>query len=350
MEGPVVRSRGDMSQSSPLAVAVPWAAGEIMDQTQQPESADPRFFEGAEKKVEIVVDAALPSLRGAGDEYWARIVSTAGAHILSKIHNAHCDAFLLSESSLFVFDHKLIMITCGQTRLADAVVELLERVEFYIYDRKHEVHPRREPTSFYDDVQKLGAALPGRAFRFGDEDEHHIMLFHLDRPYRCPQRDLTLEILMYGIDDAIRGSFGAGGPGQAVRVRERLGLGDLVPGFCIDDFLFRPSGYSLNGIREDLYCALHVTPEASGSYVSFETNLRSGDDLVLVTENLLELFKPRSFDLFLFQQGEEVPLDPERYRLRSHVAGELNCGYRVSFRSFYRPGGWLRLPAEISLT
>lgn len=325
-----------------------------MDRKQPPESVDPRFFEGAEKKVEIVINGAQPSLRAMGDEYWARIVSTAGAQILSKIDNEHCDAYLLSESSLFVFDHKMIMITCGQTRLVDAVVELLRRVpadsvEFFIYERKNEVYPHRQPSSFYDDVQRLGAVLPGKAFRFGDEDEHHILLFHLDRPYRCPQADLTLEILMYGIDEAVRASFVGGEPTPAIEVRERLGLGDLVPGFRVDDFSFHPSGYSLNGIRDDMYWTLHVTPEANGSYVSFETNLRSSDDLAPVTGRLLELFGPRSFDLFLFHHGEDVPLEPERYRLRSHVASELGCGYRVGFRSFYRPDDRPRLPAEISV-
>jgi S-adenosylmethionine decarboxylase len=326
-----------------------------MDRKQPPESVDPRFFEGAEKKVEIVIDDAQPSLRGAGDEYWAHVVSSAGAQILSKIGNEHCDAYLLSESSLFVFDHKMIMITCGQTRLVDAVIEMLERVpadcvEFFIYERKNEVYPHRQPTSFYDDVQRLDAVLPGKAFRFGDEDEHHILLFHLDRSYHCSHNDLTLEILMYGIDETIRASFVSGERAPDIAVSERLGLEDLVPGFRIDDFSFQPSGYSLNGIREDMYWTLHVTPEANGSYVSFETNLRSGDDLAPVTDRLLDLFKPRSFDLFLFQHGDEVPLEPDRYRLRSHVAGELGCGYQVGFRSFYRPGSRLRLPAEISFS
>jgi len=344
-----------MSQSSPLVAAASRVTCKMMKQRQSAEPVDPRFFEGAEKKVEIVIDSAQPSLRAAGDDYWAHIVSTAGAHVLSKIDNDHCDAFLLSESSLFVFDHKMIMITCGQTRLVDAVIELLDRVpaqsvEFFIYERKNEVYPHRQPTSFYDDVKELDAVLPGKAFRFGDEDEHHILLFHLDRPYRSPHTDLTLEILMYGIDEAVRANFVAGERREAVDVRERLGLGELVPDFRIDDHSFEPNGYSLNGIREDTYWTLHVTPEANGSYVSFETNLRSGDDLAPVTDRLLDVFKPRSFDLFLFQQGEEVPLEPDRYRLRSHVAGELGCGYQVGFSSFQRPGNRLRLPAEISLS
>ena len=75
------------------------------------------FFEGTEKKVELVIDSSLPSLRSRGDEYWNRIVRLAGARVLSKIANDSCNAYLLSESSLFVFDHKLVMITCGTTCL-----------------------------------------------------------------------------------------------------------------------------------------------------------------------------------------------------------------------------------------
>lgn len=316
------------------------------------ESADERFFEGAEKKVEIAIDASQPSLRSVGDAYWGEIVSLAGATILSKMRNARCDAFLLSESSLFVFDHKLIMITCGQTRLVDAAIAVLdsvpsETVDFFIYERKNEFYPHRQPTSFYDDAQQLGLVLPGRAFRFGHEDEHHILLFHLDRPYRCSKTDLTLEILMYGIDESVRERFvgSADRPG----LRQRLGLGELAPGFQVDDHLFEPFGYSANGIRDDTYWTLHVTPEANGSYVSFETNLSCADELKPMTERLLETFKPRSFDTFLFQQGRTLSMRPDGYSMRSHVAGELDCGYRVGFRSFQQPDSDVRLPAEISL-
>jgi S-adenosylmethionine decarboxylase len=315
-------------------------------------SADERFFEGAEKKVEIAIDTAQPSLRSAGDAYWERIVSVAGASVLSRIRNDCCDAFLLSESSLFVFDHKLIMITCGQTRLVDAVIALLDRVpaeaiHFFTYERKNEFYPHRQPTSFYDDAQQLGLVLPGRAFRFGHEDEHHILLFHLDRPYRCPRTDITLEILMYGIDESVRERF-VGGTDRA-ELRRRLELGELAPSFQVDDHVFEPFGYSANAIRDDTYWTLHVTPETNGSYVSFETNLRGGRDLEPVTDKLLGTFRPRSFDTFLFQQGKTLSMRPDGYRLRSHVAGELACGYRVGFRSFQQPDGGVRLPAEISL-
>jgi S-adenosylmethionine decarboxylase len=234
----------------------------------------------------------------------------------------------------------------------EAVALLMQRVpasgvDFFIYERKNEVYPHRQPTSFYDDARKLGKMLPGKAFRFGDEDEHHILLYQLDRSYSGPQPDLTLEMLMYGIDESIRGAFERGDAGH---VRERLGLADLVSGFLLDDYLFEPSGYSINAIRGDEYWTLHVTPESNGSYVSFETNLRNGEELAPVTGMLLELFQPRSFDVFLFRQREEIQLEPRHYRLRSHVCGDLSCGYQVSFRSFHRPETRPRPPAEILVT
>ncbi len=69
------------------------------------------FFEGTEKKVELMVDQSQPSLREMGDEYWKRIARSARAAVLSKISNEHCDAYLLSESSLFAFNYKIVYTT-----------------------------------------------------------------------------------------------------------------------------------------------------------------------------------------------------------------------------------------------
>ena len=60
------------------------------------------FFEGSEKKVEVVVGPEAPNLRFLGRDYWSRIVAEANAAIISVISNEVCDAYLLSESSLFV--------------------------------------------------------------------------------------------------------------------------------------------------------------------------------------------------------------------------------------------------------
>jgi S-adenosylmethionine decarboxylase len=308
------------------------------------------FFEGTEKKVELVIDTGLPSLRSLGEEYWIRVARRAGAQVLSRLTNQHCEAYLLSESSLFVYPHKMIMITCGQTRLAGAVRELLqtypaEQVRFFVYERKNEVFPHIQPTSFFDDIRELNDLLPGKAFQFGSEDDHHLYLFHLDRPFRGDPKDTTAEILMYGLDEPVRQVFRRGAGKRPVR--EQTGMAGLIPGFEIDDHLFEPSGYSLNAIRDDQYWTVHVTPERISSYASFETNYHFQGDLDDVAHRVLDFFRPRSFDVVLFDRTGAIPFDVERYRLKQHVAQELNCGYQVRFLSFFRPHEGIGRPLEI---
>ncbi len=184
------------------------------------------FFEGTEKKVELAIDPSLPSLLELGDEVWAEVVGAAGATILSRIEDDRCRAYVLSESSLFVFSHKLILITCGRTRLPAAVTTLLDRIppdkiRLFIYERKNELFPHRQPTSFFEDVELLNERLPGRAFRFGGEDGHHLYLFHLDRPFHDDPSDVTLEILMYGVHDAVREAFTSGRVSTTAETRRR---------------------------------------------------------------------------------------------------------------------------------
>jgi S-adenosylmethionine decarboxylase len=312
------------------------------------------FFESTEKKVELLIDPSLPSLRRRGDRYWEQICVCAGAQVISKISNGGCDAYLLSESSLFVFDHKLIMITCGQTRLPDAVLEILrsvppDKVRFFMYERKNETYPHEQPSSFFDDVRQLNAALPGKAFQFGDEDDHHLYLFHLDRPSACDPRDVTLEILMYGIPEKLCRIFSPGGDRDTSLVRQRTGIDRIIPGFEIDDHLFEPGGYSLNAIKDEEYWAVHVTPERASSYASFETNYRFGDDLEPIARRVLEQFSPRSFDLIIFDHAAETGLAIEPYRLKEHVEQDLDCGYRVRFLSYFRPRTSVRHPVELAI-
>jgi len=309
------------------------------------------FFEGTEKKVELIVEPRGDSLRALGDEFWDQVTRRAGARILSRIAGPACVAYLLSESSLFVFDHKMVMITCGRTRLVEAVLEVLGRVpaddvRFFVYERKNEVFPHRQPTSFFDDVRVLREPLPGPAFRFGDPDEHHICLHHLDREYDDPSGDRTLEILMHGIDDEVRSVFQRD---DAAAIRQKTGLGSVLPGFDLDDHRFEPGGYSLNAIRGDEYWTVHVTPQPIGYYVSFETNHRDRDGYGSVLERVIGLFRPRAFDVVLFDDGEPFLYESRGYVLKTRVARRMGCGYHIRFLGYYRPQREVRSPTELPI-
>ncbi len=296
------------------------------------------YFEGPEKKIEIVVNGAAPSLRRRGGETWRRVVRRANARVLSTVSSKACDAYLLSESSLFVFDSRVIMITCGRTTLVPAVMEMidligLDQVELLIYERKNEFFPAYQPSTFYDDARVLKQLIPGRAFRFGDEDEHHVYLFHLENRYQPEPGDMTLEILMHGIRDGLSSVFSKGN--GATRELEKLR--SLHPGFVLDEHFFEPEGYSLNAVRDREYYTLHVTPQKQGSYVSFETNRCGEADVDQAVRSLLEVFAPRSYLVVFFHPGGEAAPVRSDYQLRKRVVQQLDCGFVVSFHHFFKP-------------
>ena len=302
------------------------------------------FFEGTEKKVEIAVEPGFPSLRSFGRAKWEQVVLKSQSKILSEIKNEHCVAYLLSESSLFVYDDWALMLTCGTTTLSKAVLEMFtfippEKVSVLIYERKNEHFPHLQRSDFFTDAKEISKKLQGKAFRFGAQDEHHICLLHSDKPYEPPHDDQTMEILMHGIDERAAKIFVAGPNHTAEYIHEKTGIRQIYPGFTVDDHVFQPQGYSLNAIKDGEYYTVHVTPEKTGSYVSFETNRQlSGDGLNETLDRLLSIFKPQSFDLVLFQYRQRPKiLDILGYQPRDEVVQQLKCGYRVSFRHYFLP-------------
>ncbi|KAL3423133.1 adenosylmethionine decarboxylase [Phlyctema vagabunda] len=83
-------------------------------------------FEGPEKLLEVwfasAPDTLPPSakkngLKAVSAETWKEMLDLVNCKVLSVVESEHVDAYLLSESSMFVFPHKLILKTCGTTTL-----------------------------------------------------------------------------------------------------------------------------------------------------------------------------------------------------------------------------------------
>lgn len=295
------------------------------------------YFEGTEKKIELIAKGA--EFRKKPEIYWHGLVEMAGAKVLSKISNEVCDAYLLSESSLFVWDDRITMITCGRTTLVRAVTYLLDTIpsadlDFLAYERKNEFFPHRQQTDYFADTAALNSRVKGKSYRFGAPDEHHLYLYHLDRPYKPQGVDNTLEILMYNLQGQATEIFSCN---QTIeRIRELTKLDAIFPGFLIDDYLFEPCGYSLNAIRGNEYYTIHVTPEAVGSYVSFETNVRLGNRISTALRNVVEVFQPRSFDVIYFHPERELKaFEINPFSQRNYVRQTLSCGFEVGFASYY---------------
>jgi S-adenosylmethionine decarboxylase len=293
------------------------------------------LFEGPEKKLEILTAEPFSSLRTLGDDFWSKIVQRSKARIISSVSTDACDAYLLSESSLFVCDRRMVMITCGRTTLIDAALELLGRIPgshlaSLIYERKNENFPELQHTTFEHDVARLNAKTAGTAVSFGDRAGDHIDLFHLDRAFDPDPGDATLEILMYDTAGDVNRLFVKSS--SAADLREKIGLGEMFPDFLVDDHLFDPAGYSFNGIKGEFYTTLHVTPQKKGSYTSFETNY--GLDAAGVEEivsRVLAFFRPARSDLLLFQSPLRLAGLSGGFRVTATQSFQLGCGYAVAY-------------------
>ena len=312
----------------------------------------PSFFEGPEKKLELVVTPDFGSLRALGEGVWRSVVEAAGAHILSTQSNEYCDGYLLSESSLFVYDDWFAMITCGQTTLVDAFEEVLrsvpsEAIAFLVYERKNEHYPEHQPTTFYDDVRRLQALVPGRAIRFGDEHGHYIQMFHTTRPFQPETTDPTVEVLMHAIDRSVAQRFIGGRSAAHEGPAAGLGIDAILPGFVTSEHVFQSAGYSLNALKGQEYYTIHVTPEDLGSYASFETNYDFGDGLNALVSAIVALFQPRAFDVLTFLPDADAKLCVAGYSLGDHVVDALG-GYRVSYFQYFVPPTGPRPPYPLT--
>ncbi len=294
------------------------------------------IFEGSEKKVEVIVKGL--NLRELGREFWADVVDKAQATILSDISNEKVDAYLLSESSLFVWDHHLLMLTCGTTTLANAVEAIVNKVgadeiSALIYQRKNEHFGHLQNSTFYDDKERIEKLIDAKSLRFGPKHEHHNFLLHSNRPYTPIADDFTSELLMYDIQS--QASTFLTEPGHSSEaIRDFFELERLLPGFQIDDFAFDPYGYSMNAIKDQFYCTIHVTPQEESSYVSFETNLPLGLDTQNIFKGLIEKLAPQSFDTVAFNCDMQQFM-PELYNRKTVVRETLDIGYEVIFCHYY---------------
>ncbi|TCD62602.1 spermidine resistance protein [Steccherinum ochraceum] len=160
-------------------------------------------FEGPEKLLEIWFapsPANLPDASSAVDgkiglrkvprQVWEEMLDIVQCKVLSVVQGTEMDAYLLSESSLFVSPHRLILKTCGTTlnllglpRILDIAKEHASLGSVYrcFYSRKAFMFPEKQQGPHRDwnaEVQFLDNIFPeGAAYTIGKVNGDHWLLY-----------------------------------------------------------------------------------------------------------------------------------------------------------------------------
>lgn len=307
------------------------------------------IFEGSEKKAEIVL--SNHNLFEKDESYWSEVVDECEAKILSQIKTDNLHAYLLSESSLFIWKDRILLITCGTTTLVHAVRKItkdfsINNIQSLIFQRKNEYCGQMQKTSFFDDKRILDEVHQGKGLRLGNFHEHHLFLFHLKKPYSPLPEDWTNEILTYGLKKSAS-DFLTTPNLKAQQIRDFFKFEHYFPEFILDDYVFEPYGYSINGIHGDDYFTIHVTPQNCHSYVSFETTLPYDQIENGFLKHFLETLSPESFDLIRYSPSAMRPSQIKNYDIKKHISSHIECGYQIEFTHFYDPARKHSEPVEI---
>eukprot|EP00904_Undaria_pinnatifida_P002071 jgi/Undpi1/11865/HiC_scaffold_4.g01564.m1 len=275
-------------------------------------------FEGPEKTLEVCFKPGIGKPQGCRALTRLsldRMCSRAKCTILHQISNDYLDAYVLSESSLFVYPHKVVMKTCGTTTLLRCVATLLQAaleqqglvLEWMGYSRKNFTFPGDQlfpHSSFDQELQYLRAhshlsqRLNGAGYVLGPVTGDHWFVYVADKCDRpdYTATDRTMNMMMFDMHPDTAKHFYKEACPTGREMTKKTGIAELVPGAVVDDFAFDPCGYSMNAILYDSYYTIHVTPEESCSYASFETNnpFKSYRSII---NNVLNVFRPKRWVL-----------------------------------------------------
>lgn len=152
----------------------------------------------------LPVTTAPEGLKVVPAETWRDMLDLVNCKVLSVVESEHVDAYLLSESSMFVFPHKIILKTCGTTTLLSGLPRMLEIAALVagfphavadlvkgtataampyrvFYSRKNFLFPDRQRgphRSWRDEVKSLDKLfLGGSAYMIGKMNGEHWYLY-----------------------------------------------------------------------------------------------------------------------------------------------------------------------------
>ena len=284
-------------------------------------------FEGPEKKLEIILVQPDPQLRSNQNGRWDRVVQAGRAQIISIISTRTLDAYLLSESSLFIWSDRILMITCGQTTMMTALDEIMtflsfSQVAFAFYERKNFLYPHAQLSDFEVESAYLLKKFPGRSYRLGPANHDHLHFFFYGQAV-LTSKDTTFQLLMSNLSSDVTERLDR-------KIFPKLPWDDML----YDHHFFTPHGFSLNAVKDSNYYSIHITPQTQNSYASFETNMLADN----VMEEIIHYFQPQKFSLVLTVSASEYIFEapPFGYGVKEKSQYEFNEGYQIFFVHYNR--------------
>ncbi|EER98924.1 hypothetical protein BDA96_02G217400 [Sorghum bicolor] len=329
----------------------------------------PIGFEGYEKRLEITFsdapvfeDPCGLGLRALSREQIDSFLDLARCTIVSQLSNKNFDSYVLSESSLFVYPHKVVLKTCGTTKLLLSIPRILELaaglslpVLSAKYSRGTFIFPGAQPAphrSFSEEVSVLNGFFGnlksgGNAYVIGDTFKPNKK-WHVYYATEEPEHPMvTLEMCMTGLDAKKAAVFfknsDDGSCTSAKEMTKLSGISEIIPEMEICDFEFDPCGYSMNGVFGPAASTIHVTPEEGFSYASYEAMNFNPSSLVYsdVIKRVLAGFSPSEFSVAVtifggrgFAKSWAKGADVDSYMCDDLVEQELPGGGLLMYQSF----------------
>lgn len=308
-------------------------------------------FEGVEKRLEVgfspLDNAKSDGLRRLSQQQVNDLLKLAECTIVSELHNSLFDSYVLSESSLFIYPYKIIIKTCGRTQLLKCISLLLSYAFnlslepcFCKYNHGTFIFPLSQPfpyNSFEEEVKYLNTFfghMGPQAYTMGNQEHQTWHIYSASTHNYTNVSDeptYTLEMCMTELDKGFTANFfNESGSKTGKEMTMGSGIAKILPNASICDFAFVPCGYSMNGMDGSALSTIHITPEETHSYASFEAMGYSPQSLNLqaLVDCVLSSFKPASL---LMSIHVSRPCDGSKLRAGSWGSSVLPFGYDCDF-------------------
>lgn len=352
-------------------------------------------FEGPEKLLELWFSPNIKNLPKNWPENGLRniplveikeLLKIVNCEILSKISTSKMDAYLLSESSLFVYPNKLILKTCGTTttllcfdKLIDLIKEFCDlnfnKLEFkniyrIFYSRRSFIFPDKQKSihkSWDSELIHLNNYFneeTNKSYILGDINSNNNWYLYINGTNEFEDKkvdnnnDITIELLMTDLDNSNSNNFKLNNLikdennnlinnynketedeghkfGDYIMNKTKLNKIFNYNNIKHDSFAFSPCGFSSNSlINNENYYTIHITPEDGWSYASFETNLcKNFEELFQTVNKVVESIKPGKFTLVVCYEGENIinNLNINNYINYNNVSIKIEHNYTLVY-------------------